>query len=174
MDKYLIFDVDGTLCDNSERYWMKFQDNKQYLSLVLEDKPFPKVVKLAKQYVSEGRQVRFWTARDYDEKQGTLKWLQKFVSSSIKVEHVRTRAKGHNENENHWQNPKKLKPGVDASILKLGWAMELTGGDLSQIECLFDDRASTVKLFRQRGVRCVQPKPTWILHGKTKSEKYGK
>lgn len=84
MDKIVVIDVDGVLADSSERTPLAAEGLiDEFYRLVELDKPIEAGVFLARFLGHNGQKVIYLTGRPEQCREGTLKWLQKHVSSKI-------------------------------------------------------------------------------------------
>lgn len=151
MHKFVIFDIDATLAENQWRVKLfdAFQNPEnydKYKSLSHKDPVILPNVIVCRYFLNDPQWITlFFTGRNENERAATLTWLRKNVHSGIQSLHLFMRP----EHLDHTLIPD--------GVMKLQWARELTGDDLSKILCVFEDRNSVVKAWRDAGVYCIQP-----------------
>ena len=151
-DKWVIFDLDGTLADiedrrklstkdNGKMDWDKFFDPEN-ISL---DKPNIPVIKMAQALAETGHKIAIFSGRSKGTENTTKFWLsQNRVPFSI----LKLRPEKH---------PYRFMPD---DKLKKEWLDELFPfPNALDIVCVFDDRDKVVKMWRDNGLTCMQVAP---------------
>jgi len=151
-DKWVIFDLDGTLADietrrkmatkaNGKMDWDVFFADK----LVELDEPNQPVIDtciaLAKKY-----NVAIFSGRSEATKPTTIKWLKKH---GVSFDILKMRPTNH---------PWKFMPD---DKLKQHWLDDLFPKDSKRLDivCVFDDRDKVVDMWRKNGLTCMQVAP---------------
>lgn len=147
MTKYIIVDLDGTLCDTSHRQHFMEQTPKDWNSFYagISDDPIHKHIdKLIRRYRCDTSGSRivdivFLSGRPDKYEQDTLKWL-------------RTHGYHTNMFELHMRKTGDYRPDY---VVKLEIATEnnLTPDN---VEFILDDRSSVVQMWRAQGFKCLQ------------------
>lgn len=137
----VIFDLDGTLADDSHRSHLLRENPKrwnEYFALCHLDAPKPEVVELAKT-LSETYSVVIWSGRSESVRSPTLQWAAVHLAD-VFVDEIRLRP---------------VEDRTDDNELKRRWLAEhrAAGG---QVLCVFEDRARVVEMWRAEGVLCCQ------------------
>lgn len=136
----VIFDIDGTLCDSFKNgYSLKPLD----WNAVEKEMPGYPVVEalreIADHFFSCGYTVVLFSGRPERYRELTKTWLW---DKEIPYEHLFLRPDG-DEREDAELKSEML----DALIKTYGY----------KVLCVFEDRTSVVKMFRERGLTCLQP-----------------
>jgi hydroxymethylpyrimidine pyrophosphatase-like HAD family hydrolase len=149
-NKWVIFDLDGTLADIDQRRkiskkpngkinWDIFFDPKN-ISL---DQPNHPVIHMAKTLKAAGHNIAIFSGRSKATKQVTIDWLNQF---DVPFDVIKMRPTG-----NGFQYMKD-------DLLKQRWLDDLFP-DKSKIVCVFDDRNQVVDMWRSNGITCMQVAP---------------
>ena len=142
----VVFDLDGTLADNSARQhlariaakapdadkeaaWNNFHDG------IPHDPPIEAVAAIARAMFSQGHAVEIWTARPERYRQQTVTWLIKF---GIPFDHLKMR-----------RDDEGRVPAVE---IKTRWYDE----EWYKPDIIFEDHPGVVAAFRSRGVIAAQ------------------
>lgn len=128
----VIFDLDGTLSDNSHRHHLIEGENKEwqkYLRKCKEDPPINKAIQRAKK-LAENHEIIIITARSDEVEEKTRDWLKNY---KIPFDNLFMLPKG------RWDVP-------DAE-----YKQELLQ-QLKEPIMAFDDKESNCKMFRQNGL----------------------
>ena len=146
MNKWIIFDLDGTLADiedrrqlctkeNGKMDWNKFFDPEN----IKLDKPNQPVIKTAQVFAEAGYQIAIFSGRSAKTKNTTKSWLTKHKVpwSILKMRPERN-----------------FRPDEQ---LKLEWLNDMDWKD--NVECVFDDRDKVVNMWREIGLTCMQVAP---------------
>jgi hypothetical protein len=139
-----IFDIDGTLADNSHRTHLLASSPKDwdsYFKLSHLDKPHKHICDLAKKLDCEASPVVFLSGRHSGEMAVTAAWLRLHVLD--KPFSLFMRREG------------DFRPDY---VIKLELLAEVRAAGMEPIMC-FDDRDSVVKMWRDAGVPCAQVAP---------------
>lgn len=135
----VIFDVDGTLADCTERrkFW---PDNKKEFfnpANVIMDKPFSHIVGLAQLLANYAHlRVLVVSARSESDRKITAEWL---LENRVPYEHLYLRA----------NNDPRQDEVVKREILR---EIQKT----YEVIMVFDDRDRVVKMWREEGLPCLQ------------------
>jgi uncharacterized HAD superfamily protein len=145
MRKIYVFDIDGTIADNSHRTkWVeqKPKDWKKYNETMAQDKPIDDIIELMDVFADRDWSYRIvlCTGREDVYREVTEKWL--------------------NDNDIPW-NALYMRPAKDYrsdSIVKVELLNQIRQ-DLGEPFMWFDDRDSVVSAIRAQGVRVLQVRP---------------
>ena len=134
---FIVFDLDGTLADDTHRQHFLEQHPKDwdsYFAACGDDPPIQPVVELL-YTLSQRHDVQVWTGRSEKYRQQTVEWF---------------RSKGL-----WWSiNNLVMRPVGDYrpdTVLKGEWLAERSKPDL-----IFDDRNKSVRFWREQGIVCLQ------------------
>ena len=148
-DKWIIFDLDGTLADieirrkfatkpNGKMDWEIFFSDK----LVEMDEPNLPVITMAKVLQESGHMIAILSGRSKSTKKATADWLKKH---NVPCNVLKMRPTSH---------PWKFMPDEK---LKQHWLDDLFKD--KDVVCVFDDRDKVVKMWRETGLTCMQVAP---------------
>ena len=155
IDKWVIFDLDGTLADIEERReisrkpdgkinWPVFFDPKN----IELDKPNHPVIKMAQVLAATGHGIAIFSGRSKATKDATRKWL---ADNDVPFNLLKMRPTEH---------PFKYMPDEK---LKSDWFDEIFANnedrDEAEVICVFDDRQKVVDMWRKNGLTCMQVAP---------------
>ncbi len=143
---FVVFDLDGTLADNSHRihhiampatpeHEWPVQDWAAYNAVCHLDGPIWPILNVARTLIEAGDRVEIWTGRDDATRAETLDWLRKH---GVGVGHVSS----------------FMRPIGDYTKdhdLKARWLAERGKPDL-----VFEDRARMVQFYRSHGILTCQ------------------
>lgn len=138
----VIFDVDGTLADNSHRQvWVRVKPYnwKAYNANMHLDKPIENIVNLTN-ILKEHYTVIVVTARSEDEREVTLEWLK---NHGVHYEEIYFRA------AKDYRDDTIVKSEILDKIVEAGHKPVM----------VFDDRNKVVNMWRERGIQCLQVAP---------------
>ena len=140
---FVVFDLDGTLADDSHRTHFLQQDPKDwdsYFAACEEDTPIEPMVRLYKIFVGSfqvyPRKVQIWTGRTDRYYFQTMRWLHDVAKLGVSYNSLLMRPEGDHRS---------------ANVLKGEWVEKYGKPDL-----VFDDRTSAVKWWREQGITCLQ------------------
>lgn len=146
-NKWVIFDLDGTLAlidkrrafsakDNGKINWGKFFDPNN----IQMDEPNWPVITMAQTLKSQGFNIAIFSGRCIGTKDETIKWLNGFnvPFDSITMRPLRS-----------------FKPD---DTLKSDWFDDKFPNQ-DDVLCIFDDRDKVVKMWRDRGLTVMQVAP---------------
>ena len=151
-DKWVIFDLDGTLADiedrrkkskkdNGKMDWDKFFDP---INIWL-DQPNHPVIKMAQVLSDTDHKIAIFSGRSKATKSVTRDWLK---TNQVPFDVIKMRPTNH---------PWKFMPD---DKLKQIWLDDLfPGKDKDKIVCIFDDRSKVVDMWRNNGLTCMQVAP---------------
>jgi len=154
-DKWIIFDLDGTLAliderrqlsekENGKMDWDKFFDPEN----IKLDKPNMPVIMMAQALKAFGYSISILSGRNDISKKETIEWLANY---DIPYDTLNMRPNKH---------PFKF---MDDRKLKLQWFNEIWIDDIDKSEhevvCVFDDRQKVVDMWREIGLTCMQVAP---------------
>jgi len=150
-NKWVIFDLDGTLADiedrrqlctkeNGKMDWNKFFDPEN----IKLDKPNMPVIMMAQALTAFGYKIAIFSGRSARTEDATKDWLHE---QDIKFDILKMRPE------------RNFTPDED---LKFKWFTEefvdnATSG--RNVECVFDDRDKVVNMWREIGLTCMQVAP---------------
>ena len=147
MNKWIIFDLDGTLADiedrrqlctkeNGKMDWDKFFDPKN----IKLDKPNKPVINMLRLLWEDSKHnIAIFSGRSDVTKEATRKWLHKH---GIQFNVLKMRPK------------RNFRPDEQ---LKLEWLNDMDWKD--DVEMVFDDRQKVVDMWREIGLTCAQVAP---------------
>jgi phosphoglycolate phosphatase-like HAD superfamily hydrolase len=149
-NKIVIFDLDGTLADISQRRklaafnkndkekmnWKTFFDPDN----ICLDVPNTPVIESFKALQAAGHTMVIFSGRDGISFKESTKWLN---DNGIFPDFFQMRVQGTHTPDD---------------VLKLGWLNELDVNGLGRedVLCVFDDRDKVVKMWRENGIPCFQ------------------
>ena len=151
-DKWVIFDLDGTLADIEDRRkkskkdngkidWDKFFDPVN----IWLDQPNHPVIKMAQVLSDTGHKIAIFSGRSKATKSVTKDWLK---TNQVPFDVIKMRPTNH---------PWKFMPD---DKLKQIWLDDLfPKKDKDKIGCIFDDRSKVVDMWRDNGLTCMQVAP---------------
>ena len=151
-DKWVIFDLDGTLADiddrrkkskkdNGKMDWDKFFDPVN----IWLDQPNHPVIKMAQVLSDTGHKIAIFSGRSKATKSVTRDWLK---TNQVPFDVIKMRPTSH---------PWKFMPD---DKLKQIWLDDLfPKKDKDKIVCIFDDRSKVVDMWRDNGLTCMQVAP---------------
>jgi FMN phosphatase YigB (HAD superfamily) len=148
-NKWVIFDLDGTLADIEIRRKMAINSKGKMdwdiffaPALVAEDDPNIPVIMMAQALAEIGYMVAIFSGRSERTKNTTKSWLNKH---KVPWHILKMRPEKH---------PFKFMPDEK---LKLQWLNEMDWKD--DVVAVFDDRDKVVKMWRDNGLTCMQVAP---------------
>jgi phosphoglycolate phosphatase-like HAD superfamily hydrolase len=139
----IIFDLDGTLCDDTHRrHHLAAGDFAAYHTALPTDKPkFPLLATMRALHTA-GNHIEIWSGRYESSRKATLHWFAKYaiwvVDRSIVI---------------------RLRPEGDersSAVLKEAWLDEALKFSAPAVTLAFDDLQSAVDMWRRRGIICAQ------------------
>lgn len=140
---FIVFDLDGTLADDSHRTHYLLQEPKDwdsYFAACSEDTPIEPMVRLFKIFVGSflvhPKKVEIWTGRTDRYYFQTMKWLHQVANLGVSYDALHMRPEGDHR---------------PANVLKGEWIKQYGRPDL-----VLDDRTSAVKWWREQGITCLQ------------------
>ena len=151
-DKWVIFDLDGTLADiddrrkkskkdNGKMDWDKFFDPVN----IWLDQPNHPVIKMAQVLSDTGHKIAIFSGRSKATKSVTRDWLK---THQVPFDVIKMRPTSH---------PWKFMPD---DKLKQIWLDDLfPKKDKDKSVCIFDDRSKVVDMWRDNGLTCMQVAP---------------
>ena len=145
-DKWIIFDLDGTLADiedrrqlctkeNGKMDWNKFFDPKN----IKLDKPNMPVIMMAQALTAFGYKIAIFSGRSARTEDATKDWLHE---QDIKFDILKMRPE------------RNFRPDEQ---LKLEWLNNMDWKN--NVEAVFDDRDKVVNMWREIGLTCMQVAP---------------
>lgn len=140
--KVVIFDVDGTLADNSHRqHWVRNKPRnwKAYNATMADDKPIQNIINMT-HIMRYFYKVIVVTARNADNAEVTKDWLQRH---NVFYEAIYFRE------ENDYRDDTIVKSEILDQII----------ADGHEPVMVFDDRNKVVDMWRERGITCLQVAP---------------
>ena len=143
MNKWIIFDLDGTLADiedrrqlctkeNGKMDWNKFFDPDN----IKLDKPNWPVINTLLAFVQAGYKIAIFSGRSASTLDATKKWLHEY---------------GIEYNAFKMRPERNFRPDEQ---LKLEWLNDMDWKD--NVECVFDDRQKVVDMWRSNGLNVFQ------------------
>lgn len=138
--KAVIFDIDGTLADNSHRQsWVQQRpkDWDKYNATMHMDMPVHRVISLLKMFVMAGHKALLCTGRNEIYRPVTIHWLK---VNKIPFDHLYMRR------DNDRRPDHIVKEEMLGNIWEFGFLPEY----------VVDDRSSVVAMWRRNGLICLQ------------------
>jgi hypothetical protein len=135
----VVFDLDGTLALTEHRAHFLEQPQKDWRSFYAacdKDEPNHPIVSALMALWAAGNEIEIWSGRSKEVADKTRRWLALNCLDGIPV---RMREEGDHRPD---------------TVLKAQWLEERGAPDL-----VFEDRASVVAMWRERGVVCCQVAP---------------
>lgn len=148
----IIFDIDGTLMDVEHRVHFLQQEPKDWESFnqnMINDTPIPEMSELLKTLIREGsHRIIFCSGRNEDSREVSEKQITDIVGKELGdfLPTSDTKINLYMRSENDYRPDHEVK----SALLD---QMRIDGFDPKLV---FDDRASVVKMWRVRGLRCLQ------------------
>ena len=146
--KVVIFDIDGTLADNSNRQHLlkpPYKDWKCFFESMVFDKPVKSIVYLYRAMVElDNIEIVIFTGRPDTYRQKTLYWLSEHVFGNETYPRIRMRKEGDYRADN---------------IVKHEMLYEFLndyGYIVDDIVFVVDDRKQVVDMWRSEGITCLQ------------------
>jgi phosphoglycolate phosphatase-like HAD superfamily hydrolase len=143
-----IFDIDGTLSNVAHRLHhieKKPADWPAFLAAVDQDAPIPHMIELA-QRLAEHDDILFVTGRSDDVRPETLTWLQaQLPCGGAWIDSTDLFMRRHGDH----RADTIVKSELMDLVIAAGWTPIL----------VFEDRASVVTMWRERGIPCLQVAP---------------
>lgn len=138
--KYLLLDLDGTLCDHSWRiHYAKKRNWDKYNSLCKDDKPNDPVYRLILD-IQNNYSIIILTGREEKYRSQTVDWLN---HHGVKFCHLFMRPNGEYK-----------KPDYQ---LKIEWIKKIFGGEIKEhIAFALEDRNQVVNAYRKIGIPVFQ------------------
>ena len=155
-NKWIIFDLDGTLANIEDRriYSMNEYTNKMNWDMFLDpktiqmDKPNKPVIMMAQALKAFGSKIAILSGRSKATKEVTKEWLKQY---EVPYDILKMRPTG-----NKWK-------WIPDDTLKLKWFNDLWADDENKSEhevvAVYDDRDKVVKMWREIGLTCMQVAP---------------
>ena len=140
-EEIVIFDIDGTLADVSERLHhikKKPKDWDAFFRGIPQDKAIQSMVRLCNILYASGIKILLCTGRRERDRAETVKWLEK---------------QGVNYHE------LRLRPDGDRRSDVIVKREMLAGLDRSKILFVVEDRSGVVEMWRSEGLVCLQCAP---------------
>ncbi|WP_420411650.1 hypothetical protein [Roseibium sp.] len=138
---FVIFDLDGTLCDITHRLHFikgKKKDFDAFFDACVDDTPKWEILHVLEGLVSGGHRVEIWSGRAERVREQTIEWLDKNAGIGKHLRFMRPFG--------------DYRPDVD---LKRHWLMtERARGHFPNLT--FDDRQRLVDMWRAEGITCCQ------------------
>ncbi len=141
MSSVILFDLDGTLADNSHRQHLLSGDKKNwdaFFDAQHNDTPNTPIVTLYKTLIESGKfDVFIVTARPQRYREVTENW---FVKNDIPLQRILMRPDGDRRND---------------EVIKREMLIQLKGENRLPL-FVVDDRAGVVEMWRKEGITCLQ------------------
>jgi hypothetical protein len=147
-----IFDLDGTLADNSHRTFLIDREGKPkdfkpnwdaYFDACDADMVHWPTVGVFLQLYNVGVDLRIWTGRRAKERGKTLVWLHAVTRINLSV-------------LDHMLRMRDDDDFTPDHQLKRKWLRTMQPVERQRVSATFEDRASVVKMWREEGVTCFQ------------------
>ena len=143
---YVIFDLDGTLSDDSHRRHLVEGKTKLYHQYHMSSADDPArigLVALLRTLVRSNHRVEIWTARPDTYRQITKTWLQKNIGPLAMMDVV-LRMRQDNDMER------------SSNEIKGEWLDYVSKVEGVWPDLVFDDRDKTTDFWREKGIVCAQ------------------
>lgn len=137
---FVIFDLDGTLALTKHREHFLRQEPKDWRGFYAAcdgDAPCHPLILAAQALWSIGHEVEIWSGRSGEVLDKTLAWLEAHDLRHLKI---RMRPEGDHRPD---------------TVLKAAWL----DAEPAPPDLVFEDRASMVAMYRERGIVCAQVAP---------------
>lgn len=128
MTKYIIVDIDGTICDSSHREWHEYDKVK-------DDKPI-EAMQEALYVLNAFYNIVYVTGRKKDSHEKTVNWLQKNIAIF--------------EADLYMRQDNDTRP--DAEVKRDIYNQHLKDLD---ILCVFENDIQCIKMYRELGLQCL-------------------
>ena len=133
----VIFDIDGTIADLSDRlHYLDKGDWKSFFAEVGNDKPITKVIELTRLFEDLHYEIILVSGRCSSTRDNTREWLEKY---QVSYDHLFMRTEGDYRADH---------------IVKEEILREIQ--ENYSIDYVFDDRQSVVDMWRRNGLTCFQ------------------
>lgn len=132
----VIFDVDGTLMDETHR--KEYRDNKEwekYFSLCEFDTPILPIIALTKEYREKGYEIWIMTGRSEGIKDETVLSLKK---AGVEFDKIKMRGKG---------------VYIPDYVIKPAWVAKYIG--IERVEAVYDDQEAVINGFKKKGLNTI-------------------
>jgi len=141
-----IFDLDGTLADDSHRVPLLDGERtpdvwRQFFARCVDDQPIPPVIQTFR-VLTQYAECWIWTGRSDEVRDETVAWLNRHLGAWWDV--LRMRAHGDHT------------PDTE---LKRAWLRALPSALRERIAGIFEDRTRVVQMWRDEGMTCFQVAP---------------
>lgn len=153
----VVFDLDGTLADDSHRVRYlerRPKDWRAYFEACDRDEPITPVVETLRALLGEGHRVSVWTGRSASVREKTIRWLAERCQIGVKGT-PSAMASGPYIPACYRLHELRMRPEGDRRpdvVLKAEWLE----AEPEPLHCVFDDRNAVVAMWREKGVRCFQ------------------
>lgn len=140
---FVVFDLDGTLALTEHREHFLTGPEKDWRGFYAAcdaDPPCYPIITAALAFIAGGHRVEIWSGRSAEVLDKTKAWLIEHGLGGLPVHALRFRADG-----DHQPDTK----------LKAAWLAEAD----ERPDLVFEDRASMVAMYRERGIVCAQVAP---------------
>lgn len=140
---FVVFDLDGTLCDVSHRLHFIQEQPKDwdaFFSSCIDDAPKLEIIHTLNALDEAGHRVEIWTGRSDVTFRQTIQWLNKHVANGSFSLGLKMRPAG------DYRPDHELKREWLMEGLKLGTAPDL----------VFEDRQRVVDMWRSENITCCQ------------------
>ncbi len=150
-NKWVIFDLDGTLANIDKRRLISKNINTGKMNWdiffnpdnIKLDQPNHPVIHMARTLKAAGHNIAIFSGRSKATKQVTIDWLKQH---DVPFDVIKMRPTG---KDFHFMKD---------NLLKQRWLDDLFP-DKSKIVCVFDDRNQVVDMWRSNGITCMQVAP---------------
>lgn len=145
---FVIFDLDGTLANDTERRQIitqltesgsrAYQGYKPYHELCSQDPPNEPLIRVLKDLLVCGHQIEIWTGRPDTYKRETQAWIFEHIGPEL-ARHIRLRMRPENDTRS-------------SNDVKGAWLCEYD----NLPDLVFDDRSKCVDFWRSQGILTCQ------------------
>ena len=143
---FVVFDLDGTLADDTHRQHFLDQEPRDwdgYFAACGDDTPIWPVRGLWSVLDATGHHVEIWTGRNDKYRDETEQWLGYYIYPAAYGGKIHSYVL-------------RMRPDGDYrhdTVVKGEWLAECDGG---QPDLVFDDRTNSVAWWREQGITCLQ------------------
>lgn len=135
----VVFDMDGTLFDESHRrHLLESGNHAEYFDLCHLDKPIENIIELTREYKKNGYEIWIMTGRSISCEEKTIKSL---IDNNVPYDFIKMRAADNR---------------LPDFVLKPAWIGKYIGTE--RVEIIYDDMDKVIKGFQDKGLNVVDVK----------------
>jgi phosphoglycolate phosphatase-like HAD superfamily hydrolase len=145
----VVFDIDGTIADNSARYEHIKSEIKNwdaYYAATETDKPIWPVIEMLKAMHKSSYEIVFLTGRPEKTRQVTVQWIENFVGLTPK------------QYQMFMRDDDDRRPNEEMKLSRLAHIDPTLG---REIEFIVEDLPRTVDMWRENGIPVLQVVGNW-------------